>query len=306
MFNRRLMLGFATGAVAALASLQSFAQDWKSKYPELIFAAIPAENSSSTSDRYQPLADYLTKQLGVPVKLEIVADYAGVIEGQRSGQVHIAYYSPASYSRAYVTGVKAEPFAEEVNADGTKGYYSVFYVNKDSPYRTIQDLKGKALGLADPNSTSGNNVPRYALYKLGIHVDKFFSKVIYTGSHENAIIALHDGTVDVAANFWNSDEESNLKRMEIKGTPGIKYSDYRIIFKSDPIVNSPIAYLSDLPDDLKKAIREAFYDMEKNDKAAFEKFSAGRYRPWVPVDHKEYESTVELIKFVDELRKKRS
>jgi len=61
---------------------------------------------------YQPLADYLAKQLGVPVKLEIVADYAGVIEGQRSGQVHIAYYSPASYSRAYVTGVKAEPFAE--------------------------------------------------------------------------------------------------------------------------------------------------------------------------------------------------
>ncbi len=306
MFDRRYFLGLAASAVAALSSAPGFAEDWKSKYPELVFAIIPAENASSTTDRYQPLVGYLTRQLGVPVKLKVVADYAGVIEGQRSGQIHIGYYGPASYARAYVTGVKTEPFAVEVNADGTKAYYSVFYVKKDSPYQKVEDLKGKALGLVDPNSTSGNNVPRYSLNKMGIDPDKFFSKVIYAGSHENAIIALKDGTVDMAANAWNSDDESNLKRMEDKGTPGIKYSDYRIIFKSAPIVNSPIAYLSDLPDDLKKAIRDAFYNIEKNDKATFDKFATGKYLPWVPVTHKEYEPVVELIQFVDELRKKRS
>ncbi len=305
MFNRRALLGVIAGAVA-LATAPAFAQDWKAKYPELVFAVIPAENASSTVDRYTPLADYLTKQIGVPVKLKVVADYAGVIEGQRSGQIHIGYYGPASYARAYVTGVKIEPFALEVNGDGTKAYYSVFYVKKDSPYQKIEDLKGKNLGLVDPNSTSGNNVPRLTLSKMNIDPDKFFGKVQYTGSHENAVIALKDGTVDVAANAWNNEEESNLKRMENKGTPGIKYSDYRVISKSEPIVNSPLAYLSDMPDDLKKKIADAFYNIEKNDKAAFDKFATGKYLPWIPVTHKEYEPVVELIKFIDELRKKRS
>ena len=103
--------------------------------------------------------------------------------------------------------MKTEPFAIEVNEDGTKGYHSVFYVKKDSPYQKIEDLKGKNLGLVDPNSTSGNNVPRFALSKMGIDPDTFFGKVVYTGSHENAVIALQQGTVDVAANWWNDERE---------------------------------------------------------------------------------------------------
>ena len=70
------------------------------------------------------------------------------------------------------------------------GYHSVFYVKKDSPYKTVQDLKGKNFGLVDPNSTSGNNVPRFALDKMGIDPETFFGKLVYTGSHENAVIAL--------------------------------------------------------------------------------------------------------------------
>ena len=54
-----------------------------------------------------------------------------------------------------MTGVKIEPFATDVNDDGTKGYYSVFYVQADSPYKTIEDLKGKNLGLVDPELDLG-------------------------------------------------------------------------------------------------------------------------------------------------------
>jgi phosphonate transport system substrate-binding protein len=301
---RRLALGLAVLAAACLSP--AFAQGWKDKYKELTFAIVPAENASGVTERFTPLVEYLTRQLGVPVKLKIVADYAGVIEGQRSGQIHIGYYGPASYARAYVTGVKTEPFAVEVGKDGSKAYYSVFYVKKDSPYQKLEDLKGKNLGLVDPNSTSGNNVPRFVLNELHITPETFFANVIYAGSHENAVIALKDGTVDVCANWWNSEEESNLKRMEAKGMPGIKAADYRIIYKSDPIVNAPMAYLSDMPEDLKAAIRDAIFNMIKNDPAAFDKFSNGQYQIWQPTTHKDYEPVVALIKFIDELRKKKA
>jgi phosphonate transport system substrate-binding protein len=85
-----------------------------------------------------------------------------------------------------------------------------------------------------------------------------------------------------------------------------KYDDYRIIFKSEHMVNSPFAYLSDMPPELKTKIREAFLAYPQKEKAAFEKMFDGKMKPWEPIDHKAYEPVVELIKFVDQLRKKKS
>ena len=304
MFDRRSVLGLMAGAAAFSIPGARAADDWKAKYPELIFGKIPDENASGVTDRYQPLMDFLSKELGVKVTLRIATDYAAIIEGQRAGNIHIGMYGPASFARARVTGVKVDAFAIETNLDGTKGYHSVFYVKKDSPFQKVEDLKGKNLGLVDPNSTSGNNVPRYVLDKMGIDPDTFFNKVIYTGSHENAIIALQQGTVDMAANWWNDENESNLLRMARKNMA--KAEDFRIIYKSDLIVNSPMAYLSDLPDDLKAKIRDAVLNLATKDKAAFDKIYEGKQGPLVAVDNKAYDPVIELITFVDKLRKKKS
>src|SRR5262247_638976 len=177
MPNRRHLL--ASAIALTLAGSTASAQNWKSQYPELVFAKVPDENASGTADRWTPFVNYLAKELGVKVTLRIANDYAAVIEGQRAGNIHIAMYGPASYARAYITGAKIEPFAIEVSGDGTKGYYSVLYVKKDSPYQKLEQLKGKNLCLVDPNSTSGNNVPRYAMHKMDIDPENFFAKVVY-------------------------------------------------------------------------------------------------------------------------------
>jgi phosphonate transport system substrate-binding protein len=238
------------------------------------------------------------------VTLRVANDYAAVIEGQRNGSIHLAGYGPASYARAIVTGVKVEPFVTTVNSDGTVGYYSVFYVRADSPFKTIDDVKGKNLGLVDPNSMSGNNVPRFALNKLKLNPETFFGRVTYTGSHENAVIALQQKTVDVAANWWNAEDDSNLTRMVKKGLA--KQEDFRIIYKSDLIPNSPFAYLASLPPDLKAAITKAFMESPTKAKAAFDKLSDGKDREFKIVDAQYYEPVIELIKFIDALRKQKS
>lgn len=304
MFQRRQFMIAAGAAGTVAVSGTAHAQSWKARYPELVLAVIPAENASGVTDRYQPFVEYLSRELGVKVTLRIANDYAAVIEGQRSGNIHIAGYGPASYARAHITGVKVEPFVTTVNADGTVGYYSVFYVRADSPYKSIDDLKGKNLGLVDPNSTSGNNVPRFALNKMKINPDSYFSKVIYTGSHENAVIAVQQKTVDVAANWFNSDTDSNLTRMASKGM--VKKEDFRIIYKSDLIANSPFALLADMPADLKAAIRKAFEEAPTKAKAAYDKLSDGKDRGFKAVDHKFYEPVVELVRFIDQLRKTKS
>ena len=42
--------------------------------------------------------------------------------------------------------------------------------------------------------------------------NKFFAIAQVTGSHENAVLALNQGTVDAAANWWNSDPDSEVTR----------------------------------------------------------------------------------------------
>ena len=311
MINRRLVLaGIAAFSFAATAS----AEDWKAKYPELTFAVVPAENASGVTERWAPFIDYLSKELGVKVTLRIANDYAAVIEGQRAGNIQIAAYGSASFARARLTGVKTDAFASDLNADGGTGYYSVFFVKANSPYQKVEDLKGKNLGLVDPNSTSGNNVPRFELDKMGISdVDSYFSKVVFTGSHENAILALAQGTVDVAANQWTSDDDSTLAQMLTKGMlknadgSPMKKQDFRIIHKSAPIIGpSMYAYSSDLPDDLKAAIAKAFFDAPTKDKAAFDRLSDGQKLGFHPATTKDWDATIDLIKFVDALRKKKA
>lgn len=301
--GRKVLLGLAwLQALAGFAEI-ACAQDWKAKYPEIVYAAAPNENATGMADRMAPMTEYLSKKLGVKVTLRIANDYAAIIEGQRAERIHIGYYGPTAYARAIMTGVKIEPFVIDVYADGSKGYYAVFYVRNDSPFQKIEDLKGKSFALVDPNSTSGGVLPRFAFHRLGIDMDTYFAKVVNVGSHENAIIALQQGTVDVAANWWNNESESNLRRMERKGMA--KYDDFRIVFKSDLIAGSPHAYLASLPTDLKKAITEAFVSAAMEAPEAFHKARDGQARPWEPVTHDFYQPTIELNRFVDDLRKRK-
>jgi phosphonate transport system substrate-binding protein len=296
MLNRRNLIAIAAAVLATGAQAQTAAPK------ELVFAVVPAENAAMVADRYKDFLEYLSKETGVKVTLRVAADYAAVIEGQRAGQIHIGYYGPASYARARMTGANITPFVTETAKGGVRGYYAVVYVKADSAYNKIEDLKGKNFGLVDPNSTSGNVVPRFALDKMGINPDTYFGKVVYTGSHVNAVMALNQGTVDAAANWWNNEEDSELMRMVSKGM--VKKNDFRMIFKSDLIPASPVAYLDSLPADLKVKIEQAFLQAHVKNKTAFDKLSDGKNEPFVKVTHAAFEPVVAMNKFVDNMRKK--
>jgi phosphonate transport system substrate-binding protein len=311
MINRRTVV--AGLAALAFSATAASSQDWKPKYPELTFAVVPAENASGVTERWAPFISYLSKELGVKVNLRIANDYAAVIEGQRTGTIQIASHGSASFARARMTGVNTEAFANDRNIDGSTGYYSTFFVLAKNSYKTIDDLKGKNLGLVDPNSTSGNSVPRFELNKMQISdAESYFGRVVFTGSHENALLALSQGTVDVAANQWTDENDSTLAQMLAKGMlkkPDgslMKKEDFRIVQKSAPILNGPYAFLGDMPADLKAAIEKAFFEAPTKDKAAFDRLSDGQKKDFHPATTKDWDGMIELIKFVDNLRKKKA
>ncbi|MGU9982350.1 phosphonate ABC transporter substrate-binding protein [Phreatobacter sp. HK31-P] len=304
MITRRIALALlASLTVSAPAVAQT--DDWRRTHSELVFSIIPSENSSGVLDRYSPFMAYLSQALGVKVTLRVASDYAAVIESLRSGQVHFAHMGPAAYARAaIVTQNGVEPLVTMANSQGAIGYYSVLYVRAGDPAQSLADLKGRNLCLVDPNSASGNNVPRFAMSKLGIEPEAHFGKIVYSGSHENAVIGLGQGTCDAAFNWWNTERESNLLRMVAKNMA--RAEDYRIIFKSDLIPGSPITMMRSAPEALRNAVRQAFVEASTRDREAFLRISDGNATGYVPVKTEDYQVMIDLSRFIDQMRRRRS
>ena len=107
-------------------------------------------------------------------------------------------------------------------------------------------------------------------------------------------------------------EDVAIRRMLTKGMlknadgSPMNKEDFRIVVKSELIINPPTAMLSSLPPELVASIRTAFLEAATKDKTAFDRLSDGKNQPWQPIDNAAYDETIRLIQFVDRLRKKSS
>lgn len=270
------------------------AEAWQKKFPKLTLGVITSENEADRAERYKPVRAYLEKALGVEINWRSATDYAGVIEAMKSGKIEIARFGPASYAQAWiVTNGQVEPLVGDLDENGDFGYHSAVIVKSDSPYKSIDDLKGKKMAFADPNSTSGYLAPSYFLAEAGYEPDTFFGSTSFSGSHENSVMALLNGTFDAAATWWNSETRSNPNRMEEKGM--IEPGQWRVIWKSPRLPSSPWAVRSDLPQDMRDDIRETLLKMKTKSPEAWEALTDGKASDFRLVSHSDYEAIVRMI-----------
>lgn len=293
-FTRRAAIAATLAAGAALAALPA-AADWRDQKKELTLGVITSENEADRIERYKPVQAYMEKALGVEIKWRSATDYAGVIEGLKAGKIDIARFGPASYAKAWIVmNGEVEPLAGELNNDGDFGYFSVVVVKNDSPYQKIEDLKGKKFAFADPNSTSGHQAPRFFLQEAGIDADSFFGETAFSGSHENSVMALLNGTFDGAATWLNSDERSNMTRMAGKGM--IEPGQWRVIWKSPRLPSSPWAMATASPADMRADVKAMLLNMKDEAPDAWQALTDGKASALRAVTHEDYEAIVRMIK----------
>ena len=286
----------ALGTAAAVLIAAPAAADWREQYPELEMGVITGENEADRMARYAPVVEYFEEALGVPVTIRNATDYAGVIEALNSETIQIARLGPASYAQAWIVMDGAiTPLVGEVAPDGTFGYHSVIVVPTDSPFQSIEDLEGHSLAFADPNSTSGFQAPSYFLREDGIVASEYFSETGFSGSHENSVMAILDGTYDAAATWWRDEQRSNFARMAEKDM--IPEGAVRVIWQSPRLPASPWTVHGDLPQDLQADVRQALLDMQTADPNAWENLTDGQVGGYIEVDHEVYEPIVRMIQF---------
>lgn len=301
--RRAALAALAAAALALPAALPAQAGDWRKAHPTLTMGVITSENEADRIERYKPVKAYLENALGVEIKWRSATDYAGVIEGLKAGKIDIARLGPASYAKAWmVMKGEVEPLLGELDKNGDFGYFSVVVVRKDSPYQKMADLKGKKFAFADPNSTSGHQAPRYFLSEAGVDADVFFGETAFSGSHENSIMALMNGTFDAAATWYRTEGRSNMTRMEGKGM--IEPGQWRVIWKTPRLPSSPWTMATSSPADMRADVKAALFAMKDEDLAAWKALTDGKASAYRDVAHADYEAIVRMIKANE--RKRRS
>jgi len=249
MKRRTLLAAAAVGAPFLNFSLPARAQS------VLTVGLIPSEDSRAMIANSQAMMDMLSKALGMPVKPFVAADYNGVIEALRSKRLDVAYLGPFSYVLG-TTVADIEAFAvAETKKAGRTSYYSQVITHKDTGIKTVADLKGKNFAFVDPSSTSGHLFPKAGLMKAGLNTDKDLGRVIFSGSHDSNAVAVQNRKVDAAAIA-----DRILDAAIAKGLA--KREDIVVVWKSDPIPESPTVWRKDLPADLKKRVQAAFLEVK--------------------------------------------
>jgi phosphonate transport system substrate-binding protein len=237
------VLAFSVGTPAAADDLK-----------EITLGIIPTESSASAMTGFEPFRADMEKALGIPVKLFMAPDYAGVIEAMRFNKVQIAWFGNKSAIEA-VNRADGEVFVQTVDVTGNPGYWSLIVVHKDSPFQTIEDIirdgKNLTFGNGDPNSTSGYLIPTYYIWgQHGIDPAKHF-KLVRNANHETNLMAVANKQVDFATNNTeNWDKFAKAHPDMIKNV--------RIIWKSPLIPSDPMVWRKDLSKEWKSRIKGFF------------------------------------------------
>jgi len=210
---------------------------------------------TETLTSYSKLVSYLGKELHQPVEIVQRSTYAEINDLVRSRYVDLAFVC----SLAYVLG--REDFGMELlvvpEVDGATAYHSYIVVPADSEVETVEDMRDTVFAFTDPLSNSGRLSPTYILHKMGLTPEDFFSRYIFTYSHDNSIRAVAGGLVDGAA------VDSLVYNYIVSKEPHIA-AKTKIIHTSPPYGMPPVVTHPALDPEIKSRLRSLLLNMNQD------------------------------------------
>ncbi len=285
---------------AALATTSLVGAASAQEISEFRLGILGGENAQDRMTSNQCFADKIAEALGVEVKVFTPADYNGVMQGLLGGTIDAAWMGASSYAGTYLADPEAvEPVLVKQNMDGSIGYYSIGFARKDAGVTSLEDLKGKKFGFGDPNSTSGYLIPSIEIADAGFDMTPgtFFGDVVFTGGHEQTIVAVNNGDVDAGVTWadgqgnWEDGYNSGALRKAVDAGL-VDMNDLVQIWQSKIIPEGPFVLRKALPQDVKDKVTTLTANLWEEDPDCASGVAAGDAKDFIPVTHAEYESIV--------------
>ncbi len=213
----------------------------------------------------RPFHDYLEQATGRPIPFKLASDYADLARMLDEGEVAFAVMPPLLYIRTKA----AQPDIRLLGIkefDGGTHSDALLLVRTDANIMGLSDLEGKRFCYIDEFSTSGYFLPRQYIRRAGYDPDTFFSEIIMSGDHFQALRDLTadkcDATATYSGAFLSGDEfgirTGQIRQLAITGyipqdvmvagaeiEPVIRQKIQRAVLDFDPVKHLNIPRLGD-------------------------------------------------------------
>ncbi|MCT4478836.1 phosphate/phosphite/phosphonate ABC transporter substrate-binding protein [Peribacillus frigoritolerans] len=189
----------------------------------LTIAWLPNESGEDLGEARDEIGKILEDATGKKVEHKTTTDYNIAIEAIANGNADMAFLGAQGYIEANNKNDSVQPLVVPSGESGTLDdavYNSWLAVQNADDYKTndeykIDGIQGKKFSFVSNSSTSGFKVPSTGIVDyfskqdkfkelkaedlLEGGKDKFFSEVLYGGSHQGSAVNLLTGKADVAA-----------------------------------------------------------------------------------------------------------
>jgi phosphonate transport system substrate-binding protein len=258
---------------------------------------VPSSEAGQLVEDIQPLADYLSTELGIPVEGIVSNDYTGLVTAMETGGAHIGALPPYGMLQA-VDRAGAEIILQSERF-GSGTYHTQFFTNDPDKYctdepventRVISDEEvtflncngtdranedtpegpiglealanveaGTTVSFVEQTSSSGYIFPATVFLTQGLNPETDIN-AIFAGSHDGSVIAVCEGDAEVGVSF---DDARTI------ATTDCDLENNVVVFAYGPeIPNDGIAVSGDLPDDLVQQIKDALMAYAETEEGA--------------------------------------
>ena len=273
----RTLKALMTCALIAFGSLSHAQQVFR-------VTTIPEEAATEQVRKFTPIANYLSRQLGMKVEFTPVSDYPAAVEALVNKRVDLVWFGGFTHVQAQLrSGGKIVPIAQR--EEDTK-FQSVFIAKTDSGIKTLADLKGKQISFGSQSSTSGHLMPRHFLLQAQINPEKDFRRIAYSGAHDATIASVVSGRVDAAAldiTVWRKFVAEN--RVDTKAVD--------VFYTTPTFFNYNWSMHVDTAADLRERVKKALLDLDPSTpegKDILQLNRATRYIPTTPENYRGLEA----------------
>ena len=239
---------------------------------ELLLGIEPEHNIFDQMQRYRYLADFLSKELGVKVKLTIMSRYGEVIKRFRTLKLDGAFLTPYTATLG-IKELHLDPLINPVNLNSHSTSQGYIFVRKDSRIGSISDMEGGNIVFVDPATLEGYLFPLSFLKQHGVSdINRFFGRYYFSGSHASAIFAVLDGRADIGA------AKSTVFDQLVKNDPSIS-QDLEIIAKSIMVPEVTLCLKDEISEDFRERLAGVLMEMDKTPEGmkVLAQFKASRF-----------------------------
>ncbi|MBP0020889.1 MAG: PhnD/SsuA/transferrin family substrate-binding protein [Cyanobacteria bacterium SBLK] len=215
--------GSAGGDPPSSSSSTNLAEPIASCPEQLRFAVTDIPGEERLKDEFGAFQTTLGDVLGIPIELFPVSTHVAAAPALMFDRIDLALAGPSEYVL-----MKAKADAVPLVGITRPGYHTIILGIADTDISSVEDLKGKTIGIREEGSTAGHLGVLRLLKEAGFELNKDFNTKII--GDDSGLLELKEGKLDAWA-------DASTRYQRVLGEQNLSESEFSVIATGEQLPN---------------------------------------------------------------------